>query len=295
MKLKKLAALFMAALMAMSLAACTKEEPGAPAGGGEPSQSQGQDDKTADNNDSKDSKEDDAPAEKKTLIVGTSADFAPYEFHKMVDGEDKILGFDIALAQKIADEMGAELEIKDMDFNSLLIELQSGKLDLVAAGLSPDPKRAKEVDFSDPYYFGSQCCIIREEDAEKYKSTEDFDGVPVAAQVGSIQEGLVKDLFPGATLVSLAKLPDEILSLSSGKVDGVVVETAVANGFIAQNPGLMIGFDVPYDAKGSCLAVQKGDTELLEHVNSVIAEVTTNGEMDEMVTQANLDAEGAEE
>lgn len=289
MKLKKLAALLMAALMTMSLAACTKEEPGAPAGSDNPSQSQ--DDKTADN----DKKDGDAPGEKKTLIVGTSADFAPYEFHKMVDGEDKILGFDVALAQKIADEMGAELEIKDMDFNSLLIELQNGKLDLVAAGLSPDPKRAQQVDFSDPYYFGSQCCIIREEDADKYKSPEDFDGVPIAAQVGSIQEGLVKDLFPGATLVSLAKLPDEILSLSSGKVDGVVVETAVANGFIAQNPGLMIGFDVPYDAKGSCLAVQKGNTELLDHVNSVIAEVTTNGEMDEMVTQANLDAEGAEE
>ena len=75
----------------------------------------------------------------------------------------------------------------------------------------------------------------------------------------------------------------------------MVVETAVANGFIAQNPNLMIGFDVPYEAKGSCLAVQKGDTELLEHVNSVIADVTSSGEMDEMVAQANMDAEGAEE
>ncbi len=282
MKLKKLAALLTAALMAMSLAACTTEESGAPAGDDNPSQSQ---------NDPGNDK----PAEKKILIMGTSADFAPYEFHKMVDGEDKILGFDVALARKIAEEMDAELEIKDMDFNSLLIELQNGRLDFVAAGLSPDPKRAQQVDFSDPYYFGSQCCIIREEDADKYQSVEDFEGVPIAAQVGSIQEGLVRDLFPGATLVSLAKLPDEILSLSSGKVDGVVVETAVANGFIAKNPGLTIGFDVPYDAKGSCLAVQKGNTELLDHINAVIADVTESGEMDEMVTQANLDAEGAEE
>ena len=108
MKLKKLAALLMAALTVMSLAACTTEESGAPADD-KPSQSQGQGgtDKTGDKTDGQDG--DKEPAEKKTLIVGTSADFAPYEFHKMVDGEDKILGFDIALAQKIADEMGAEI------------------------------------------------------------------------------------------------------------------------------------------------------------------------------------------
>ena len=93
-------------------------------------------------------------------------------------------------------------------------------------------------------------------------------------------------------LVSLPKLPDEIMSLSSGKVEGVIVEVAVANGFIAQNPDLMIAdFEVPYDATGSCIAVKKGNTELLDHIKSVIADVTSSGEMDEMVNQANLDSE----
>lgn len=266
MKLKKFAALLLAAVMTLSMAACTKEE--GQAGGGEKEE------------------------EKDQLVLGTSADFAPYEFHKMVDGKDTILGFDVALAKKIAEEMDKELVIKDMDFNSLLNELNNGSVDFVAAGLSPDEERKKQVDFSDPYYFGEQCCIIRKEDAEKYTSLESFKDQQIAAQTGSIQEGIAKEQFTGSVLVSLPKLPDEIMSLSSGKVEGVIVEVAVANGFIAQNPDLMIAdFEVPYDATGSCIAVKKGNTELLDHINSVIADVTSSGEMDEMVNQANLDSE----
>lgn len=268
MKLKKFAALLLAAVMTLSMAACTKEEGQSNDGGSKGSE------------------------EKDQLVLGTSADFAPYEFHKMVNGKDTILGFDVALAKKIAEEMDKELVIKDMDFNSLLNELNNGTVDFVAAGLSPDEERKKQVDFSDPYYFGEQCCIIRKEDAEKYTSLESFKDQQIAAQTGSIQEGIAKEQFPGSVLVSLPKLPDEIMSLSSGKVEGVIVEVAVAKGFIAQNPDLMIAdFKVPYDATGSCIAVKKGNTELLDHINSVIADVTSSGEMDEMVNQANLDSE----
>ena len=268
MKLKKFAALLLAAVMTLSMAACTKEEGQSNDGGSKGSE------------------------EKDQLVLGTSADFAPYEFHKMVNGKDTILGFDVALAKKIAEEMDKELVIKDMDFNSLLNELNNGTVDFVAAGLSPDEERKKQVDFSDPYYSGEQCCIIRKEDAEKYTSLESFKDQQIAAQTGSIQEGIAKEQFPGSVLVSLPKLPDEIMSLSSGKVEGVIVEVAVAKGFIAQNPDLMIAdFKVPYDATGSCIAVKKGNTELLDHINSVIADVTSSGEMDEMVNQANLDSE----
>ena len=133
MKLKKFAALLLAAVMTLSMAACTKEEGQSNDGGSKGSE------------------------EKDQLVLGTSADFAPYEFHKMVNGKDTILGFDVALAKKIAEEMDKELVIKDMDFNSLLNELNNGTVDFVAAGLSPDEERKKQVDFSDPYYFGEQC------------------------------------------------------------------------------------------------------------------------------------------
>ena len=273
MKWKKWLALLMAAVMTLSMAACTKDAGSAGSAGTEGGSNE-------------------SSGEKDTLVLGTSADFAPYEYHKMIDGKDTILGFDVALARQIAEDMGKELVIKDMEFGNLITELNNGTVDLLAAGLSPTEERKQEVDFSEPYYFGEQSIIIREEDADKYKSADDFEGASIAAQVNSIQEGIVKEQFPKANLVSLPKLPDEIMSLTTGKVDGVVVEVAVAEGFIAQNPGLMIAdIEVPYDATGSCIAVKKGNTELLEQINKTIAEVKENGKMDEFIKEAGAQAE----
>ena len=273
MKWKKWLALLMAAVMTLSMAACTKDAGSAGSAGTEGGSNE-------------------SSGEKDTLVLGTSADFAPYEYHKMIDGKDTILGFDVALARQIAEDMGKELVIKDMEFGDLITELNNGTVDLLAAGLSPTEERKQQVDFSEPYYFGEQSIIIREEDADKYKSADDFEGASIAAQVDSIQEGIVKEQFPKANLVSLPKLPDEIMSLTTGKVDGVVVEVAVAEGFIAQNPGLMIAdIEVPYDATGSCIAVKKGNTELLEQINKTIAEVKENGKMDEIIKEAGAQAE----
>ena len=259
--------------MTLSMAACTKDAGSAGSAGTEGGSNE-------------------SSGEKDTLVLGTSADFAPYEYHKMIDGKDTILGFDVALARQIAEDMGKELVIKDMEFGNLITELNNGTVDLLAAGLSPTEERKQQVDFSEPYYFGEQSIIIREEDADKYKSADDFEGASIAAQVNSIQEGIVKEQFPKANLVSLPKLPDEIMSLTTGKVDGVVVEVAVAEGFIAQNPGLMIAdIEVPYDATGSCIAVKKGNTELLEQINKTIAEVKENGKMDEFIKEAGAQAE----
>ena len=273
MKWKKWLALLMAAVMTLSMAACTKDAGSAGSAGTEGGSNE-------------------SSGEKDTLVLGTSADFAPYEYHKMIDGKDTILGFDVALARQIAEDMGKELVIKDMEFGNLITELNNGTVDLLAAGLSPTEERKQQVDFSEPYYFGEQSIIIREEDADKYKSADDFEGASIAAQVNSIQEGIVKEQFPKANLVSLPKLPDEIMSLTTGKVDGVVVEVAVAEGFIAQNQGLMISdIEVPYDATGSCIAVKKGNTELLEQINKTIAEVKENGKMDEFIKEAGAQAE----
>ena len=273
MKWKKWLALLMAAVMTLSMAACTKDAGSAGSAGTEGGSNE-------------------SSGEKDTLVLGTSADFAPYEYHKMIDGKDTILGFDVALARQIAEDMGKELVIKDMEFGNLITELNNGTVDLLAAGLSPTEERKQQVDFSEPYYFGEQSIIIREEDADKYKSADEFEGASIAAQVNSIQEGIVKEQFPKANLVSLPKLPDEIMSLTTGKVDGVVVEVAVAEGFIAQNPGLMIAdIEVPYDATGSCIAVKKGNTELLEQINKTIAEVKENGKMDEFIKEAGAQAE----
>jgi polar amino acid transport system substrate-binding protein len=120
------------------------------------------------------------------LTVGTSADFAPYEFWLPdANGNLQMVGFDVSLAQAIADALGLTLDMKSMSFDSILIELASGNIDLAIAGFSPTPERAQSVDFSDLYYMGGQCLMIRAADADKYTSFDSLKGLPVGAQTGS--------------------------------------------------------------------------------------------------------------
>ena len=222
------------------------------------------------------------------LTIGTSADFAPYEFHILQDGQDKIVGFDIALGQAIADELGVELEVKDISFDSILMELNSGTIDLGLAGFSPTPDRLEAVDMSVLYYTGGQSLMIKKADAEKFKSFADFGaGTSVGAQTGSIQEGLAKENTPDASLVSLQTVPSIIMDLKTGKIDGAFIETAVAVGYVATQDDLMILCDVPYDSEGSSVAVKKGNEDMLNFVNAVITKVVANGSMDQFVAEAN--------
>jgi len=222
------------------------------------------------------------------LTVCTSADFAPYEFHIIDEnGEDKIVGFDIALAQAIADYLGLTLEIKDMSFDSLIMEVVNGTADLSIAGFSPDPERAEVVDFSDIYYEGGQSFVVLAADADKYTSYADFAGLPVAAQTGSIQADLLAENAPDANAVLLANIGDIILEVLNGKAVGCFMETVVAESYIAQYPELMILWDVEYDVEGSAVVVGKGNQAMLDAVNAVIAAALEDGSMGEWVAEAN--------
>ncbi len=137
--------------------------------------------------------------EAKTIVLGTSADFPPYEFHKMIDGKDQIVGFDIEIAKEIASDMGATLEVKDMDFKALLGELSTGRVDFVISGMTPDETRRKQVDFSDNYYKAQQAVVVREADKDKYKTMDSLKGVSFGIQTGSIQEDIAKTI-PGAQI-----------------------------------------------------------------------------------------------
>lgn len=226
---------------------------------------------------------------KKKLVMGTSADYPPYEFHKLVDGKDTIMGFDIDLAKEIAKDKGMELEIKDMSFDSLITEMNLGKVDFVIAGMSPDPER--DADFSETYYLAKQVCVVRKADAANYPDVASLSGKTVGAQMGSIQEGLVKKTFTKSNPLSLQKIPDLVLNLKSSKVDGIVMEGPVAEGYVAKNTDLAIAFEVPYDQQGSCVAVKKGNKELLDSINKTIKRVQDDGSMDKFIAQANEDAE----
>jgi ABC-type amino acid transport substrate-binding protein len=220
------------------------------------------------------------------LIVGTSADYAPYEFHIMEDGVDKIVGFDIDLAQAIADHLGVTLEIHDANFDGLIAEMNAGKVDIVIAGLSPDPER--ECDFSDIYYKAKQGVLVKSDMTDKFKSLDDFAGLDVGAQSGTIQATILEEQMAESNPVLIAKIPDLVLELKNNKVSGVVMEVPVAEGYAAKDSSLAVAdIEVAYDQEGSAIAVKKGDASLLAEINKVIAELLESGKMDEFVFAAN--------
>lgn len=229
------------------------------------------------------------------LTVATSPDFAPYEFYAIgADGTPELAGFDMALAQYIADDMGLELEVVTMDFDGVLSEVQTKSVDIGMAGLSPDPTREDAMDFSDIYYYGGQSLVTVKANADTLNSFEACNNpdISVGAQTGSIQMDLANTNSPDADIVALPKVTDIISELLSGKLDAAYIETAVAESYQKNYPDLEIVLDVPYDVEGSSIGVSKGNAELLEAVNKAIAKAMEDGSMDKFVAEANELASG---
>lgn len=229
------------------------------------------------------------------LTVATSPDFAPYEFYTVAsDGSYQLAGFDMALAQYIADELGLELEVVPMDFDGVLTELAAKNVDLGIAGLSPDPERMDKMDFSDVYYEGGQSFCVSKANENLFASLEATNDkqYSVAAQNGSIQMGLAEKNSPNADIIALTKVTDIIAELISGKIDGAYIETAVAESYAKNYPDLVVKFDVPYEVEGSAIGVAKGNADLLAAVNTAIAKALSDGSMDKFVADANEAATG---
>lgn len=228
----------------------------------------------------------------KKLIVGMSADFPPYEFHIKNDkGEDEIVGFDVEIAKEIAKDLNAELEIKDMKFESLLNELESGRVDLVISGLSPKPERLKQIDMSKIYYKAEQSIVSRTADKDKYATMESLEGLKIGVQKSSIQEDIAKEI-PNAKLTSLAKISEIMMQLTSNRVDVAVIEGPVAESFVKKIDGITITDAKPVtEDEGYVVGVKKGDTEMLDQVNATLDRLIEAGSIDQFVTEASALAE----
>ena len=221
------------------------------------------------------------------LTIGTSPDFAPYEFYHIDEnGDPQLAGFDIALAQRIADDLGLELEVVPIDFGGILTELQSGNIDLGISGFSPTPERAETFDFTDLYYTGGQAFCVAMENKDKFASYEDFAGLSVGAQTGSIQYGLAEENTPDANIVGLTKVTDIVMELLNGTLDGAFIEKDVALQYAKNYPELCVLWDVEFDSEGSAIALKKGNEDLLAAVNGVIAEALEDGSMSEYIAEA---------
>jgi len=230
--------------------------------------------------------------EKGTLILGTSADYPPYEFHASINGKDEIVGFDIEIGKEIAKDLGVELVIKDMKFDGLLAALDQGNIDIVIAGMSPTPERAENVDFSMIYYQSMQTVVIRAEDKDVLTSAESLKGKKIGVQKGAIQETIASEQFPGASPVALGKITDLILSLNSGRIDSAIIEYPVAKSGVSVNPGLFIT-EIPIEMEdnGTAIALRKGSDDYLEAVNKTLTRLLEEKLVDKFVADATLLAE----
>jgi len=218
------------------------------------------------------------------LVMGTSADYPPYEWHLVKDGKDTVVGFDIDIAQAIADELGVELEIKDMDFDGLIPALSTGKIDMIIAGMNPTEERKQSVDFTDIYYTQKDALVIKSEDAENIQSENDLKKASLATQKTTIQETYLLENFPDAALQSVPKWNTAILSLVTGKVDAVLMVETVANQYVEQNEGLEIaGFDVASTPNESAIAVAKDNKDFLDAVNDILDEMKESGQIEELM------------
>lgn len=218
---------------------------------------------------------------KKVLVMGTSADYKPYEYVDTAKGTQPI-GFDVDVANYIGKELGYTIQVKDSDFSGLLASMQAGKVDFVMAGMTPTDDRKKNADFTDIYYTAKNVVISKNGTIQKM---DDLKGKTVGVQTGSIQETKAKDLQKQTDfkIEGRDRVPDLFQELKDGRVDAIIIESTVAKGYLAQLPDLK-GVDIPEaaDESGSAIALPKG-SKYTADFNKVIEKMKQNGEMDKLI------------
>ena len=276
--MKKLIAMMLALVMALGLAACGN---------------------TNSSNDNANTGDDSQPEAKTTLVVGVSADYAPFEFmYPDASGNMVYGGIDISVAQYVADEMGLTMQVENMSFDNLLASLDKGDFDIVLSAMEATPDRLENADFSDPYYTDVPPAILVKADAaDSYKTLADFSGKSVGAQTATTKLDLVNDI-EGATPVALSSVLDLVNELVYDKVDAILLDGGVAQQYADANPDLVIaeasaelGEAAPY-----CIAVQKGDPKgLLDGINAAIAKMTAENKIETFIADADSLADVAVE
>lgn len=211
---------------------------------------------------------------KGTLVVGLSADYPPYEFTRQENGKAKYVGFEIDLAKRFAKDLGVKCVIKNMEFDSLLVALETGKIDVIISGMNVTPEREKSVAFSDTYYSGNSWFLINKSDRSKYKNPRDFKGQTVGAQNGTLQYNMIKSQMKYASLKGLAKLSTLIMGLQSHKEEAVLADEATAKAYAANNSNLYaFNSKLKVSAGGIAMAFPKKAVALRLAANKTIAQV----------------------
>lgn len=222
------------------------------------------------------------------LVIGTSADFPPFEFYAGEGDEQEIVGMDILIAEKIADDLGVELVIQDMGFDSLLPALESNKIDMIVAGMTPTEERRKSVNFSDIYFQTFQNIMVRSGDKDIYDSIEALAGQTIGVQSGTLQEELAQQI-PNAKITKLENINDLILSLETNRIEAIVMQGPNAVAHAENNDELYTyegDFELDEQDQGSAIAIRYGEDSLVEAVNESLAEISENNLTEEYLATA---------
>lgn len=272
MKMKKIISLVAVAAMVLSMAACGSKD--ADSESKAPAANSAAEETSA-------PKEEADQAEGGTLIMATNAAFPPYEF---VDG-DEIVGIDAEIAQAIAEDLGMTLQIDDMDFDSIVTAVQTGKADMGVAGMTVTEDRLKNVNFTDSYATGVQVIIVTED--SDITGPDDLEGKLIGVQQGTTGHIYCADTpedggYGEENVMAYPNGASAVEALKTGKVDCVVIDNEPAKAFVAANEGLKI-LDTEFVTEDYAIAIAKDNEELLEQVNASLAKLKENGTLQDII------------
>ena len=225
---------------------------------------------------------------KDTLVMGTNAEFEPFEYRE----NDEIVGYDVDTAKAIADFVGMDFSVEDMAFDSLITALNSGQIDMVVAGMSVTGERLEQVNFSNPYYRAAQVIIVPKEGAT-VASSADLAGKKIGVQEGTTGDIYVEENVENADLNRFKKAVDAAIDLANGRLDAVVLDEQPALRIVAQNDALTV-LDEALTEEEYAIAGRKDNPELLSAINACLDDLAETGKTDELLTKYGLNVEDAE-
>ena len=210
------------------------------------------------------------------IVMGTNAEFETFEYR---DGLE-ITGFDVEIAKKVAEKLGKELVIEDMAFDSLIMALNSDKIDFIAAGMTADDERRTQVDFSDSYFNSKQMIIVKADDTS-IATAEDLVGKKVGVQLGTTGDKFVSDTDGIAEVTQFQTGTLAVMDLKNGKIDAVVIDAEPAKKMTEGQSDLKL-LDAPFIDEEYAIAVKKGDADVLTAINETLADIKADGTYDEI-------------
>lgn len=211
------------------------------------------------------------------IVMVTEAGFAPYEYYE----NSEIVGVDVDIAREIASALGKKLEVKDIAFDSLINELNSGKADFAAAGMSISDERREKVDFSIEYVTSKQVIVVKK-GYNKIKTINDLNDKIISVQLGSVADDYVTETFKKSKIVRQKKFLSAAEDVKAAKADCIVMDELPARELVKNNPNLVI-LDIELFTDKYAIAVKKGNDELLKKINVVLEKLISEGKIEEYV------------